>query len=220
MSFEVAEPIQNGPFDKPERYWYITEGEQPELREGRRASVVFPPRDQRQEWELDPAVMRPSQEYHNGYELVLVNLIRERVADWQAKGFPGLTRTTLDLIAWWTREGREQRLFYAQIEAALTVIFLKEGRPDLLQGITIARDEPSDDRKAEGYAGFQRYACKMATGAGKTTVMAMLAAWSILNKLNDRSDARFSDVVLVVCPNVTIKSRLEELKPERGDASV
>ena len=45
----------------------------------------------------------------------------------------------------------------------------------------------------------------MATGAGKTTVMGMLAAWSILNKVNDRNDARFSDVVLVVCPNVTIR---------------
>jgi type III restriction enzyme len=220
MSFEVAEPIQNGPFDKPERYWYIAEGEQPQLRLGRRASVVFPPRDQKKEWVLDPAVMRPSHEYRNGYELVLVNLIRERMADWQAKGFPGLTRTTLDLIAHWTREGREQRLFYAQLEAALTVIFLKEGRADLLQGITIPRDEPSDERKADGYAGFKRYACKMATGAGKTTVMAMLAAWSILNKVNDRSDSRFSDVALVVCPNVTIKTRLQELDPQRGDASV
>jgi type III restriction enzyme len=219
-SFEVSDPIQNGPFDKPERYWYIAEGEQPELRIGRRASVVFPPRDQKQEWVLDPAVMRPSQEYRNGYELALVNLIRERVADWQRQGYPGLTRTTIDLIAWWTREGRKQRLFYAQIEAALTVIFLKEGRADLLQGITIPRDEPSDDRKTDGYTGFQRYACKMATGAGKTTVMGMLAAWSILNKVNNRSDARFSDVALVVCPNVTIKTRLQELDPQRGEASI
>ena len=61
--------------------------------------------------------------------------------------------------------------------------------------------------------GFERYACKMATGSGKTTVMGMLAAWSILNKLNNRSDARFSDVVLVVCPNVTIRQRLAELDP-------
>ncbi|MGC9199188.1 MAG: hypothetical protein ACP5E5_09645 [Acidobacteriaceae bacterium] len=100
------------------------------------------------------------------------------------------------------------------------MIFLKEGRADLLQGIAIPRDEPSDDRKGDGNEGFQRYACKMATGAGKTTVMAMLAAWSILNKVNDRSDARFSDVALVVCPNVTIKTRLQELDPQRGDASV
>ena len=44
--------------------------------------------------------------------------------------------------------------------------------------------------------------------------MAMIAAWSILNKVNNRGDARFSDVVLVVCPNVTIRNRLAELDPE------
>ena len=60
----------------------------------------------------------------------------------------------------------------------------------------------------------------MATGSGKTTVMGMLAAWSILNKVNSRGDARFSDVVLVVCPNVTIRERLAELDPNRGDASI
>ena len=78
------------------------------------------------------------------------------------------------------------------------------------------RDEPSE----EGYSGFLRYACKMATGSGKTTVMGMLAAWSILNKVQNRSDARFSDVVLVVCPNVTIRSRLRELDPNAGEASI
>jgi type III restriction enzyme len=60
----------------------------------------------------------------------------------------------------------------------------------------------------------------MATGTGKTTVMAMLAAWSILNKVNNRSDGRFSDTVVVVCPNVTIRGRLRELNPEEGEASI
>lgn len=60
----------------------------------------------------------------------------------------------------------------------------------------------------------------MATGSGKTAVMAMLAAWSILNKINNRGDARFSEVVLAVCPNVTIRDRLQELDPDHGDASV
>ena len=46
--------------------------------------------------------------------------------------------------------------------------------------------------------------------------MGMLAAWSILNKINDRSDGRFSDVVLVVCPNVTIRDRLTELTPNEA----
>jgi len=222
MSFEVGEPIQNSPFEEPKRYWYIREGEYPQLIEGRRrAAVVFPPRDQKRAWDEDERILRPSKEYANGFEMVMVNLIRERVAEWKKQGYPGLTRTTLELIEWWTREGRKQNLFYAQLEAALTVIFLKEGRQDLLQGITIPRDEPSEEiKQSDGYTGFERYSCKMATGTGKTTVMGMLAAWSILNKVNDRGDSRFSDTVLVICPNVTIKSRLEELKPERGEASI
>jgi type III restriction enzyme len=66
-----------------------------------------------------------------------------------------------------------------------------------------------------------RWACKMATGGGKTTVMGMLAAWTILNKVaSGGRDARFADFVLVVCPNVTIRSRLGELDPGRGDASL
>lgn len=218
-SYEVSEPIQNSPFEKPSKYWYIQEGEEPQLRDGRRASVVFPPRDQQIPWTLDEKILRPSAEYPSGYDLSLVNLIRERLEAWQ-QGYPGVTRTTLEIIQWWTREGRENRLFFAQVEAALTVIFLKEARADFLQGIFVPREELSEDRKAEDFTGFQRYACKMATGAGKTMVMGMLAAWSILNKVNDRSDARFSDVVLVVCPNVTIRGRLRELDPELGEASI
>src|SRR5438067_2027907 len=79
-------------------------------------------------------------------------------------------------------------------------IFLKEARADLLQGINVPSDEPTEQQQSDGAKAFARYACKMATGAGKTTVMGMLAAWSILNKVNDHGDARFSDVVLVVCP--------------------
>jgi type III restriction enzyme len=60
----------------------------------------------------------------------------------------------------------------------------------------------------------------MATGTGKSTVAAMLAVWSILNKQADRGDARFSDTVLIVCPNVTIRRRLGELDPRTGDASL
>jgi type III restriction enzyme len=216
---EVNEPILNSPFEKPTRYWYIKEGEAPILADGRRPSFVFPPRDQKEPWKTDEK-LRPSKEYPSGYELVLVNLVRERVEGWKSQGYPGVSRTTLELIQWWTRDGRDKRLFFAQIEAALVIIFLTEARADFLQGVEVPRDEPSDDRKAEGYAGFLRYACKMATGGGKTTVMGMLASWSILNKVNNRGDARFSDVVLVVCPNVTIRQRLAELNPENGEASI
>jgi type III restriction enzyme len=222
-SYEVPEPIQNSPFEEPRRYWYIREGEPAELREGRRPAIVYPPRDDRKErqvtWTSDNTI-QPSSDFAPGFELALVNLIRERVMAWRDQGYPGVTRTTLELLQLWRRDGREKRLFFAQLEAAETVIFLTEARADFRQGIDVPRDEPSDEKKAEGYAGFLRYACKMATGSGKTTVMGMLSAWSILNKVNDRSDGRFSDVVLVVCPNVTIRGRLQELDPERGEASI
>ena len=219
-SYEVSEPIINPPYEKPNCYWYIQEGEEPQRREGRRPPVIFPPRDQKEPWTLDEKILRPSKEYPAGYELALVTLIRDRLEAWQTAGYPGVTRTTDELLRYWTREGREKQLFYAQLEAAQTIIFLTEARADFLQGISVPRDEPSDDRKKEGHTSFQRYACKVATGGGKTTVMGMLAAWSILNKMNDRSDGRFSDVVLVVCPNVTIRTRLRELDPSLGEASI
>src|SRR5579885_2528321 len=122
---EVSQPILNSPFEKPSRYWYIQEGEQPELRDGRRPPVVFPPRDQKEEWTETP-LLRRSKEYPAGYEMALVSLIRERLESWSGQGFPGVTRTTLELLRYWTREGREKRLFYAQLEAALTIIFLTE----------------------------------------------------------------------------------------------
>jgi type III restriction enzyme len=221
---EVPEPILNSPFAAPTEYWYLKAGESPERRQGRRLGIVYPPRDDHRqssmEWDLSDGTLAKSEDFAPGYELVLVNRIRERVAAWRTDGYPGVSRVTLELLQYWQREGRKQNLFFAQREAAETVIFLTEARSDFRQGIAIPRDEPGEEQQAAGQSGFLRYACKMATGSGKTTVMAMLAAWSILNKINDRSDARFSDVVLVVCPNVTIRDRLRELDAEAGDASV
>jgi type III restriction enzyme len=221
-SFEVSEPILNSPFEEPKKYWYIREGEQPVQKDERRPSLIFPPRDQKEPWKEIPGIIRLSKLYPAGFELELVNDLRQKVKNWRQQGWPGATRTTTELLQYWRRDGRDprKRLFFAQLEAAEVIIFLKEARADFLQGITIPRDEPSEQQKQEGCTGFERLACKMATGGGKTTVMAMLTAWSILNKLNSHNDARFSDVVLIVCPNVTIRSRLAELNPERGEASL
>ncbi|MCL4203315.1 MAG: DEAD/DEAH box helicase family protein [Pirellulaceae bacterium] len=209
-NFEVPEPILNSPYDEPQEHWWIIEGQPLERRSGRRPAMYYyrePGRD-------------PNEKGGYHIELKRVNQIRQRVKAWREQGWPGVTRTTHDLLTYWRREGREQRLFFAQLEAAETIVFLNEARADFRQGIEIPRDEPSAEQQAQGYAGFVRYANKMATGSGKTTVMGMLAAWSILNKVNIRSDARFSDVVLVVCPNVTIRDRLRELDPEQGEASL
>lgn len=220
MTFQVAEPILNSPFAEPGRHWFIPEGALPEERDGRRPPFVFQPREGELRWDLRDGTLRPLPEYDGGWELALVSLVRQRLADWRAQGYPGVTRTTLDLLNWWRRDGRAQPLFFAQLEAAETVIFLREARADFLQGVGIPADEPTVRQAEQGYTAFTRYACKMATGSGKTTVMGMLAAWSILNKAEDRQDKRFSDLVLIVCPNVTIRDRLRELDVEGGEGSL
>ena len=211
--FEVETPILNAPYDEPAEHWHLLEGSPAGRIPGRRPAGYFyrPPG-------ADPATTAGA----TFVELALVNRIRERVEDWREEVFrtgTGVTRTTLDLMRYWRREGRKQRLFFAQVEAAETIIFLTEARGDHLQGIDIPLDEPSAEQQTQGACAFLRAACKMATGSGKTTVMGMLAAWSILNKA-DRGDSRFSDVVLIVCPNVTIKNRLLELDPNLGEASL
>jgi len=212
-NFEVDTPILNSPYEEPGEHWWILEGEKAQRRPGRRPAMYFyrDPKTRNEGQERQPSL---------AIELKLVNRIRGLVKAWREKGYPGVSGTTLELLKWWRREEREKKLFFAQIEAVETVIFLREARADLLHGVDIPRDEPSDAQKEHGYGGFLRYACKLATGSGKTTVMGMIAAWSILNKVNDRGDARFSDVVLAVCPNVTIRDRLQELDPELGEASL
>jgi type III restriction enzyme len=207
-SFEVAEPILSSPFEEPSEHWWIEEGAAPERRLGRRPAGYF---------YRDPGAPDPKVEGFTRGEwipLEVVNRIRDRLAEWRER-YPGVTRTTLELLQYWRREGRAQPLFFAQLEAVETIIFLIEARADLRQGIDVPLEQTPPDVDP-----FVRYACKMATGSGKTTVMGMLAAWSILNKITHRSDARFSDAVLVVCPNVTIRNRLRELDPNEGEASI
>ena len=204
-AFEVAEPILSSPFEEPPEHWWIEEGKLPERRRGRRSAGYF---------YRDPLIPSGNDEgFTRGawIELDTVNQIRELLGLWRSERYPGATRTTRELIEFWRRDGRERPLFFAQLEAAETIIFLREARADLLQGIDVPQEEG---------AAFIRNACKMATGAGKTTVMGMLAAWSILNKAAARNDARFSDVVLVICPNVTIRNRLRELDPNEAEASI
>ena len=202
---EVDRPIINDPYEEPTQYYEIIPGAPPVLKQGRRPAEYYyrpPARKPGEDPTGDPGRRE---------ELVLVNELRRRVKEWRAQGYPGVTRPDREL---------DRRLFFCQREAAETIIFLVEARADLRQGLEIPRDEPGEEGKAKGYTGFVRYACKMATGTGKTTVMAMLAAWSILNKVNSRNDGRFSDVVLVICPNVTIRDRLGELDPNLGEKSI
>jgi type III restriction enzyme len=203
----VDNPIINDPFQEPTQRWLYTEG-QPQLVHGRRPSGYYLAA-------RTTTKIRPLAE-EEFVEIETVNQIRERVRQWRQQGYPGTTRITRELLNHWNnpeREGRK-RLFFCEKEAAETIIWLTEAPPTAKQGITIPTDEPNDPVSIEkGYKGLKRYCCKMATGSGKTVVMAMLIAWSTLNKLQNKQDTRFTDATLVVCPNLTIKERLQVLKP-------
>ncbi len=207
---EVPNPIINSPFAEPARHYVIKPGEPARLEDGRRPAMYY----------YRPPHAAPGDVVGEAVDLPLVNDLRARVKAWRQAGYPGVTRTTDELLRYWRRPERERKLFFCQLEAAETIIFLIEARADMRQGLTVQRDEPGEEGRAKGYSGFTRYACKMATGSGKTTVIGLLAAWSLLNKVNDHGDARFSDVALVVCPNITIRDRLAELDPQLGERSL
>jgi len=213
-NYEVPDPILNSPYEEPQLWWEIQEGEEPVKQHGRRPACYYLPEPNTSDR------LEASENRGERIDLTLVNQIRGYVKKWREEGYNGASRTTAELLEYWRRDGRKLRLFFAQLEAVETVIFLNEARSDYLQGIDIPYDEPSDEWKDRGFTAFRRYACKMATGTGKTMVMAMLSAWSILNKVHDRGNAKYSDVVFVVCPNITIKNRLQELDPNNGEASI
>jgi type III restriction enzyme len=204
----VANPILNVPFREPTRY-YDFSGASPRIQDGRRRAEYF---GTLRTEHVGEATGRP-----DAIELRLVNEVRARVADWRKRRYPGVTPTTRDLLDHWNRSERRP-LFFCQREAAETLIWLVEGTPADRQGIEVPLDAPNDQESArKAYGALRRYCAKMATGSGKTLVMAMVAAWSILNKIAQRQDARFADAVLVVGPNLTVKERLAVLDPNRAD---
>jgi type III restriction enzyme len=134
----------------------------------------------------------------------LVNLIRNRLVEWRQNNRPGITGVTRELLEHW--EDSNQRhfpFFFCQLEAIETIIFLNEAPDHYKTGIDIPKDGGD----------FIRWCNKMATGAGKTIVMAMLIAYNILNKVSYKQDNRFSKNILVVAPGLTVKSRLTVLYP-------
>lgn len=226
---EVESPIINSPFCEPLLHWKIEKAKPPRKAEGRRRASYFyrvPEHSGRGRTSRDQAELFESQAGEE-VELEIVNAIRGRVEDWRAGAhsggvaYDGASPVTRELLDLWRSDQRMQRLFFAQIEAAETIIFLVEAKEIYRKGLPeIPKDEPGLDAKAAGVRAFLRYACKMATGSGKTTVMGMLTAWSILNRVASPRDDRFSDTVLIVCPNVTIRERLQELDPALGDLSL
>ena len=199
MTAKIDKLIICNPYVKPTEHWrYNREKSKFEKISDRRPAgyLIATPDSQAHD---DPGIF---------CELELVNKIRPRVDDWRANGYPNVTGVTKQLLKFWHDETeRDYQFFYCQLEAIETLIWLVEAHDSEKQGLTI----PSD----EGL--FERLLCKMATGTGKTIVMAMLIAWQIINKITYPTDTRFTKRILIMTPGLTVHSRLRVLLPTNED---
>lgn len=220
-----SEPILNSPYSEPERHWELDEAGQPTKRilRGRRPADFVSPvpkpgksRKARQgELITDAteaqaeAISTAAQEYHKA----LINEIRRHVSDWRKlpKTEWKVTPVTARLLEHWRcHEFNNIRPFFCQLEAVETAIWLTEVAPQSRKFQPIL--DHLKDASEKHNPGLNRLALKMATGSGKTTVMAMLIAWQALNAVRI-SSTKFSRGFLVVAPGLTIRDRLQVLKP-------
>jgi type III restriction enzyme len=195
-SVSSEEIIVNNPYEEPSRHWRFVPGEPPVLVHERRKAGYYERGTRRDDsfgQGVAPEQFRP---------MTLVNDIREKVSAWRAAGYPSASPVTRLLLRHW-REKADPQPFFCQMEAVETAIWLAEGPPEEIRLLDIPKDGK-----------LVRHAFQMATGTGKTLVMAMLIVWSVLNKSMFSRDGRFARKVLVVAPNVTVAERLRVLRPE------
>jgi type III restriction enzyme len=214
-------PIINSPFKYPTQHWALNERGMPtgETVSGRRPSSYIVP---------IPKAKRTSGQAEFEYDIEgsanvktndLVNRIRDRVDEWRKlpAGQSGVTYETARLLEHWRKPGPDRKpLFFCQVEAAETIIWLTEVAPKnkAFQDLADAAQVHSETANP----GLFRLAMKLATGAGKTTVMAMLIAWHTVNKARRPNSKMFTDAFLIVAPGITIKDRLRVLLPESPDS--
>lgn len=141
--------------------------------------------------------------------LNLVNEIRTRLAEWRVAEYRGVTSVTQRLLEHWhDHSARTYPFYFCQLEAIETLIWWVEAAPEFKQGIYI----PGDGGP------WERLCNKMATGSGKTTVMAMIVTWQVLNALTyPKRTKDFSRAIFFVAPGLTVKERLRVLYPGEPD---
>ena len=220
-------PVLNSPYEAPGRYWELDADGRPtgNILDGRRRAAYITPiaRARRDsgtsalQGVLDLGIKAGHDEQrYDQYDLI--NDVRNEVAKW--RGFPepnwSVTPETAKLLKHW-RSGRfqNQRPFFCQVEAAEIYIWLTEVAPRTEVGRRILAFIASGNEDAN--PGIERVALKLATGAGKTTVMAMIIAWQTINAVRSPSSRKFTNAFIVVSPGLTIRDRLRVLKPNDPD---
>ena len=200
MAKSIDNLIINRPYSEPAQHWYYQRDSRDfSLKKGRRPAgyVIATPGTRGFD---DPGIF---------VEIKQVNKIRPRVQKWREAGYRGVTGITKRLLEHWQAPETlpERRFFFCQLEAIETLIWLTEAPSCERVGIDI---------KGDG-SDYERWCSKMATGSGKTIIMAMIIAWNFLNKVTDARDTRFSKNVLVVAPGLTVKNRLQVLQPTNSE---
>lgn len=222
-------PILNTPYQRPGRHWELDESGQPTqkvIEERRPARFVTPiPKPKKRGGKqkdliFDQTAADISTEELN-YELTeTINSLRHQVDTWRALSNPNewkVTPETARLLQHWrTHPFSHQRPFFCQVEAVETLIWLTEVAPEhgkvgkgFLEHLFTANEQANP--------GLDRVALKLATGAGKTTVMAMVIAWQTINAVRYKNSKKFTRGFLVVTPGLTIRDRLRVLLPQDPD---
>ena len=224
------EPIRNSPYEYPREHWELDKDGQPtsQLVPRRRlaefiAPAIPPPKKRRRSedqrglaFREDKGLSTDKQQYD---PTPIINALRQRIEVWRDIPNPNqwhVTPETARLLQHWRHEFSGYRPFFCQVEAAETVIWLTEVAPSLgkegrrfTDHLKFANDQSNP--------GLPRLALKLATGAGKTTVMAMLIAWQTINSVRRPGSSRFTHGFLVVTPGLTIRDRLRVLKANDPD---
>jgi type III restriction enzyme len=220
------QPILNSPYECPARHWELDDAGQPtqkivdSRRQVRFITPIPKPKkrrgtdDSQRELVFDEGLGLSSQ--RRQYELASnIFEIRNQVSQWRAWSNPSewqVTPETARLLQHWRHhEFTGVRPFFCQVEAVETAIWLTEVAPKSKSTKKFADllESTSNEYNPE----LLRLALKLATGAGKTTVMAMLIAWQAINASRHRGSKTFTPGFLIVTPGITIKDRLQVLLP-------
>ncbi|HHY54282.1 MAG TPA: DEAD/DEAH box helicase family protein, partial [Chloroflexi bacterium] len=223
-------PILNSPYAYPGRHWELDSQGQPTqqiIERRRRAEFITPvpkPRKRKapasqQQLIFDEGVgiSTAKQQYD---PTPIINNLRQRVDQWRAIEDPsrwGVTPETARLLQHWRHHPFNSfRPFFCQIEAVETLIWLTEVAPTdrFGKGFLEHLENANHDANPE----LMRLALKLATGAGKTTVMAMIIAWQTVNAVRRPTSKKFTRGFLIVTPGITIKDRLRVLQPNDPDS--
>lgn len=225
------QPVLNSPYEYPSKHWELDRDGQPtqRIKNSRRPADFITPipkpkkrqtSDTQTELVLDEGkgLSTEKQQYD---ATMVINRIRQQVDEWRSIPNENQWRVTPEtarlLRHWRHHQFNSYRPFFCQLEAVETAIWLTEVAP---QSGKEAKHwlEYLDNASRAANPELARLALKLATGAGKTTVMAMLIAWQTINAVRRPNSSRFTRGFIVVTPGITIKDRLRVLQPHDPDS--